>query len=192
MINKRRNSARRLAYAAMLIALDVVLSRFCSINTAGTKIGFAFVPIVVAASLFGPLSAAMIYGISDLIGALLFPIGPYHPGFTLCAALMGFVYGIFLYKPLENESGICVKWKKIRLFPNVVLPSLINNLLFGLLVNTYWVAMLYNKNTYVGWLIIRLTEYAILVPLNIILIPVLLRLCRELRKTIVVKDGRKI
>ena len=190
-MKKRKYSARKLAYAAMLVALDIVLSRFCSINTAALKIGFAIVPIVVAANLFGPLTAAAVYGIADLVGAILFPIGTYHPGFTLCAALSGFVYGIFLYEPSGDERGVYIKWKKVRMFPNIIVPSLVNNLVFGLLINTKWVAMLYGSKTYMGWFTLRLSEYLVLIPLNIILIPVLLRLCREIRKNIAVVDGRK-
>lgn len=174
----------------MLIALEVVLNRFCSINTTAVKIGFSFVPIVVAANLFGPVTAGVVYAAADLVGAMLFPIGPYHIGFTLCAGLMGFVYGLFLYKGEEGD-GIYIKWKEIKLFPNIIVPSLINNLFFGLVVNTKWVSMLYGRKTYLGWFIVRLSEYCILIPLNIILIPVLLKLCGEIRKTIIVKDGRK-
>ena len=43
---------KRIAYLAILVALEIVLNRFCSINTMGLKIGFSFVPIVIAATLF--------------------------------------------------------------------------------------------------------------------------------------------
>lgn len=162
-----------MTYLALLVALEIVLNRFLSINTAGLKIGFAFVPVVVAAALFGPVPAAIVNGLADLLGAVLFPIGPYHPGFTVCAAITGLVYGFFLY---NKDTG------RVPFFPNVVLPALINNLVFGLLINTAWVAMLYGSKTYWGWFLYRLSEYVVLIPVNLILVPVLLRLCRELRK----------
>ena len=130
---QKKIPVRMLTCSAMLVALEVVLNRFCSINTMGLKIGFSFVPIVVAAYLFGPVCAAAVYGAADFLGAILFPIGPYHPGFTVCAAAMGFVYGVFLYGKKD---------RRIRLFPNIVIPSLVNNLIFGLLINTFWVSML--------------------------------------------------
>lgn len=178
---KRNNYVRQLAYMALLVALEVVLNRFCSINTAGLKIGFSFVPIVVAASLFGPVSAAAVYAAADAVGALLFPIGTYHPGFTVSAAVMGAVWGMFLYME-EDEKKTPVKWKRVSMFPNVILPSLFNNLVMGLLVNTYWVSMLYGSKSYSGWFIYRLAEYALLIPLNIILVPVVLKLTGELRQ----------
>ena len=178
---KRNNYVRELTYMAFLVALEVVLNRFCSVNTAGLKIGFAFVPIVVAASLLGPVPAAVVYALADLVGALLFPIGTYHPGFTVSAAVMGAVWGIFLYKA-DNGERTLVRWKKISLFPNVILPSLFNNLMMGLAVNTYWVSMLYGSKSYAGWALYRVTEYALLIPLNILLVPVVLRLTGELKR----------
>lgn len=170
----RRISVRTITYLALLAALEIVLNRFCSINTMGLKIGFSFVPIVVAASLFGPVHAAAVYALADFLGAILFPIGQYHPGFTICAALMGFVWGIFLH----NGSGRAG-------FLNILAPSLINNLVIGLLVNTAWVAMLYGSKTYAGWFLYRLSEYAVLVPLNLVIAPALLRMCRDLRKFVI-------
>lgn len=173
----KKNPVRTITYLALLVALQIVLSRFLSINTAGLKIGFSFVPIVVAAALFGPIPAAIVNALADFLGAVLFPIGPYHPGFTVCAALTGLVYGWFLYIKKEEDD-------RVPFFPNVVLPALISSVVFGLLINTTWVAMLYGSKTYWGWFIYRLPEYIILIPVKLILTPVLLRLCRELRKII--------
>ena len=170
---KKKIPVRILSYTAMLIALEVVLNRFCSINTMGLKIGFSFVPVVAAACLFGPWCAAVVYGMGDFIGAILFPIGQYHPGFTLCAAAMGFVWGLFLRRKTQSKAGMIV---------DVALPSLINNLIFGLLINTCWVAMLYSKNTYWGWFAYRLPEYAVLIPMQILITPVIVKLCAQLKK----------
>ena len=177
-----------MAYLAILIALEVVLNRFCSINTMGLKIGFSFVPVIIAASMFGPAAAGIVYGTADVIGAVLFPIGTYHPGFTLCAAAMGVVYGLFLYAP-KNGQGSFIRWKSVKLFPNVVVPALINNLIFGLVVNTYWVSMLYGSKSYFGWFVFRLSEYAVLIPVTVVLTPAVLRLTGELNK-LVFKNGR--
>lgn len=157
----------------MLVALEVVLNRFLSINTFGLKIGFSFVPIVFAAIFFGPLTAGVIYAVSDFIGAVLFPIGPYFPGFTVSAALMGIIYGIFLYGK-----------EKPKFFKNVLPPVLINSVLLGLFVNTAWVSILYSSKTYWGWFIYRLPEYALLIPVSVLLIPEIARLGRSLKKAI--------
>lgn len=185
-------SLRSMIIMAMLIAMTVMLDRVpgLSIKTPGWKIGFSFVPPMIAAMLLGPVQSAIVYGLSDLIGALLFPFGPYHPGFTVVAALMGFIMGVFLNKRPFAFAGSDREWKKIRFFPNMVVPVVVNCLLLGLVVNTFWVSQLYGSKTYAGWFVYRLLEYAILVPVQLVLIPVLLRLCELLKKAGVVGFSR--
>ena len=168
-----KNKIRILTVSAMLVALEVVLNRFLSINTLGLKIGFSFVPIVFAAICFGPLTAGIVYGISDLIGAILFPIGPYFPGFTVSAFFMGIIYGIFLYGK-----------EKPKFLKNVLPPVIINSIVFGLFINTAWVSVLYSSKGYLGWFIYRLPEYAILIPVSVLLIPQIARISKPLKKTI--------
>ena len=168
---KKYSKLKTICFSAMLIAIEVVLNRFLSINTLGLKIGFSFVPIVIAALLFGGVRAGVIYGLADLIGALLFPIGSYHPGFTVSAFLMGMIYGLFLYKR-----------EKLGLFKNILPPVLINCIVLGLFVNTAWVSWLYSSKSYWGWFIYRLPEYALLIPVSVALIPALFKLSRLLRK----------
>lgn len=170
---RNRDRIKFICFAAILIAIEIVLNRFLSINTAGLKIGFSFVPIIIAAVLFGPVRAGIIYCIADIVGAILFPIGPYFPGFSICAFLMGMTYGAFLYKK-----------EKVGFFRNILPPVIINNVILGLLVNTFWISILYGSKTYWGWFIYRLPEYAVLVPVSAILIPAILKLTEVLRKAV--------
>ena len=93
-----RFSLRTLLTLSLLTALEIVLNRFLSINAWNIKIGFSFVPVVIGAMLYGPLGGAVVGALGDFIGALLFPIGPYFPGFTLTAFLTGAVFGLLLKK----------------------------------------------------------------------------------------------
>ena len=95
---KIRISVRDITLMAMLIAIEIVLSRFCSIQAWNVKIGFAFIAPVTAAILMGPAQAAVVAGVADVLGTLMFPIGPYFPGFTLNSCLNGLVWGLFLHK----------------------------------------------------------------------------------------------
>ncbi|MBR4142523.1 MAG: folate family ECF transporter S component, partial [Firmicutes bacterium] len=84
-----------------------------------------------AAILLGPVEAAVCGGLADFLGATLFPIGTYFPGFTATAALTGLVFGLFFHK--EQTPG--------RVIPAV----LINQFILGLLINTYWISLLYGS-----------------------------------------------
>jgi len=169
-------SAKRICQYALIIALEIVLNRFASFQVLGLKFGLSFIPIALAGMLYGPVWAAVCYGIADIIGALLFPMGAYFPGFTLTVVLMGVVYGLFMYKK-----------DKLRLFPDILCPAIINTCILGLLLNTVWMTILYTSKSFSGWLLYRLPQEAGLLILHIVLSPLLGKLAAALRKAGLVK-----
>ena len=128
---KTKFTTRMLTTLALLTAVEIILSRFLSISAWNIKIGFSFVPIVVAAILFGPLEAGIVAALGDFIGALLFPIGAYFPGFTLTAFLTGCVFGLFLHR----KQG----WLQC------IAAVGINQFILGLFLNTLWISILYGS-----------------------------------------------
>ena len=156
---------------AMLIALAVVLDRFVPVAfTESVKITLTFVPVVIAAALYGPAGGAAVWGFSDLLGALLFPYGPYFPGFTATAALKGVIFGLAFW---GGER---------KFFPLGVLAVLVNNFLIGLGLDTLWIAVLYGKQTYWGYFLTRIPQFAALTAMQLCLIPLLRRLCALIEK----------
>ena len=151
-------STRKLTAMGLLIALEVVLSRFLSINAWNIKIGLSFLPVAAAGILLGPLEAGIVAALADFLGALLFPIGAYFPGFTLTAFLTGLVYGLFL------RSG--------RSFWRVAAAVGINQGILSLLLNTWWISLLYGS-PYGPLLATRVVQCIILTVLQAALIPVL-------------------
>ena len=124
-------NTRTLVTMGLLLAIEIVLSRFVSINAWNIKIGFNFVPVAIAAMLYGPLGGGIVAAMGDFLGAILFPIGPYFPGFTLTAFLTGSVLGLLLKKkttPLRIGAAVAV-----------------NQLVLGLFLNTYWISVLYTS-----------------------------------------------
>ncbi len=151
----RRRHLVMLILLGVLTAMEVVLNRFLSIKTWDLKIGFSFVPVVVAALLYGPLGGGCVAALGDFIGAMLFPNGPFFPGFTLTALLTGIVFGLFLQKK-QTPFGI-------------ILSVAINQLILSLLLNSYWISVLYGS-PYVPLLGTRLIQCAILIPVQIAVI----------------------
>ena len=162
-----RFSTRTLTSMALLIALEIVLSRFLSISAWNTKIGFAFVPVVIAAILLGPLYAGIVGAAADFLGALLFPIGAYFPGFTLTAFLMGLCYGLFLYR---NQS-----------FPRTLGAVAVHQLILSLLLNTLWISVLYGS-PFGPLLVTRLVQSAILTVVQIMVIELIVKALPRLRR----------
>ena len=96
---KNKFSTKMLAVMSILVALEVIIARFGTIRpTQSIKISLDFIPIVAAAVLYGPVPAVIISILADVLGAFLFPVGPYFPGFTLTAALTGLLYGLLLHR----------------------------------------------------------------------------------------------
>lgn len=79
--------------AAVNVVLGLVTSGFTISfgGIAGVKIGLGGLPIILAGILLGPLAGGVVGIVSDLVGFLLVPMGPYMPHFTLTAALTGII-----------------------------------------------------------------------------------------------------
>lgn len=123
---------RTIAISALLIASQVVLARFLSIQTPILTISFSFLPIYLAGLILGWGGATLVALISDLIGALLFPVGSFFFGYTLTTTLTGLVAGLTLYR----RGGIKVDRRFVlRLLICVVI---VTGLLNGGL-NTLWI-----------------------------------------------------
>ena len=120
---------KKITATAMLLALEIILSRFLSNSVWNSKIGFGFVAVALCGALFGPVYALILGGLADFLGAVLFPIGPYFFGFTLTAALTGLCFGIFLYR----------KTNILKILSCVF----INQFLLGLVLNSFWIHLLY-------------------------------------------------
>ena len=162
--SKAKFSTRMLTTLALLTAIEIVLSRFLSISMWNIKIGFSFVPVVAAAILYGPLAAGIVGALADFVGALLFPIGAYFPGFTLTAFLMGAVFGLFL--------------KKEQNLPRAAAAAGINQFILGLFLNTFWISLLYGS-PYLPLLSTRVMQSALLTAVQVVVIPLLARALRS-------------
>ena len=158
-------TTRTLTLTALLTALEIVLSRFLSISAWNMKIGFAFVPVVIAALLLGPVWAGVTAALADFLGAVLFPVGPYFPGFTLTAFLMGAVYGLFLNR--RQSIG------------RILAAVAVHQLALSLLLNTLWISLLYGS-PYGPLLITRLPQCVLLAVVQIVVIQALVRLLPRL------------
>ena len=168
-MSKQKFSTRTLTTLAMLIAIEVILSRFLSVNAWNIKIGFGFIPVVIAAVLYGPLAGGIVGALSDFIGALLFPIGTYFPGFTLSSFLMGVVFGLFLYKKQSWLQGLAAVG--------------INQFILGLFLNTFWISVLYGS-PYVPLLATRVFQSILLTVVQLI--------CIQLMVPILNRYGKKV
>ena len=90
-------TTRKLAVCAMLIALQVVLSKFLMVQlTPSLRLSIDAVPILLAGLWFGVLPGALVGTLSDLVGTVLFPTaGAYFPPLTAAFLLLGVCAGLW-------------------------------------------------------------------------------------------------
>lgn len=160
MQNNRSINTQKLVTIALLVAMYVVINRFGSISTWDVKIGFSFLPVVIGAVLLGPIYGGMIGGMGDLIGALLFPFGPYFPGYTATAFLMGWWYGFVLRKE-QNKKQIVL----------AVIPA---EIICSLLLNTFWTALVYGSS-YIGLFSTRILQFALMSVVKIVTVVIIVK-----------------
>ena len=188
-----RESIRRLAVCAMLLALYIVVNRFLTIPVgAGIKIGLSFIAPMLAAMLYGPFTGAAVYGLGDFLSAILFPQGIYHPGFTLTAALMGLIWGIFAHPyPFRGRNRVLTPTEpKYRVFAFLLMliPAALNCLALGLFANSLWLSQLYGSKTYWGWVVARLPQEGLMTAVNCVCGVAFLPVAQLLRKQGFVKQ----
>ena len=165
-----KKTTLNLAIMAMLTAVEIVLSRFLSIPTPITKIGFAFVPVALAAMLLGPLQAGIVGALGDFLGATLFPIGPFFPGFTLTAFLMGLCYGLFL----KREQKL---WQILAAIG-------IHQFVLSMLLNSCWLWMISTEADKGYWAMVlaRMPQTLLLAAVQLAVIPELANLLPRLKR----------
>ena len=143
---------RTLVTLALFTALYIILERFLSFQMWNMRIGFAFVALAIAGMLYGPLAAGLVGATGDILGMMLFPTGPYFPGFTLTAFLTGTVFGLFLHKKQNKERVVCA--------------VAINQIALSLFLQTLWISVTYGAS-YQALLPTRLTQCLIMIPLQL-------------------------
>lgn len=156
--------------AAMLLAMLIILNRFISIKTEVLVISFTFLPMMLSAIWLGPKYSTIIALLGDFIGAILFPFGPYFPGFTVSSALSGLIYGLFLYNK-GNEMG------NKKLLISLIVSSVIQLIFVNIFVTSLWIHILYGK-AYLAIMASRTVTQLVMIPIHVISIYVLEKFSR--------------
>ncbi|MBQ5904881.1 MAG: folate family ECF transporter S component [Clostridia bacterium] len=154
---KQQETLFTLVCLALLIAMQVVLARFGTINLGITRFSLSFIPVVIAARSFGVLSSVAVYGLGDLVGAIAFPTtGAFNPCFTITAALSGLIFGLFLSKKADI----------MRIIGSV----LCSQVFCTLMLNSFWLWKFYYsaEKGYTAVLLSRLPQSIITAVLQIL------------------------
>lgn len=174
---KAKLSTQTMAVFAILIAAQFVISQFLTFQVWNIKIGFSFIPVVIAARLYGAVGAAEVAGIGDIIGVMFRPVGIWFPPITISAMLVGAIFGLFL--------------KKSDSFIRILISVLISEFVFSLFITPLWLTILYKGNEtdffafYFSTLVSRL--FVQIIPMTIVKLVVITAMLKAMDKIKIVK-----
>lgn len=153
------NKNKLIIISGLIIALNIILTRFINVETPFLRISFGFIANAFGGIILGPFFGGISSALADIIGYLLKPTGPFFPGFTLSAFTGAFIYGLVLRK---NPGSI------FRILVSVLLVTVV----VDLIMNTAWLSILYKK-AWTVYFTARLTKSLIFMPIEVVIIKLL-------------------
>lgn len=100
------STLKKLALSAMLVAMQIILSRYLGIQSSFFQTSFGFVAIATASAVLGPLCGAACAFVADLLGVLLAGTGAYFPLFAINEIAYALLYGVFLHTPRRSPLRV--------------------------------------------------------------------------------------
>ena len=138
-------STRNMVIMAALIALQIILSRYLSIQASETlRISFETVPLALAGMWLGPVGGMIVALISDLLGTIISGYGVWFPPIALgpifFAAFCGFGTKYLFRSSLAESRDL---WKVILI---TTVAGIINAFLIGIPTTTLYQMIVVGKD----------------------------------------------
>lgn len=121
-----------LAYAAVICALRVAVKSLSVPIAPGVYLSFDCYINAVGAMVYGPLTALLVGAVSDTIGGVLFPKGPYFFPFIAVEMLSGFIFALFLWRKKLTAPRLLLAKFTVNFVCNIVLNSAIQKWYYAL------------------------------------------------------------
>ena len=122
---------RCLTLGALVTALSIALGSFYLVVGINLRVYVTFIVKSLGCAVYGPIVGAIVAFLSDTIGFLLFPSGPYFPGYLLNEILAVGIYSLFLYRERFHWLRALAAKALINYLINVLLGCLWSYLLYG-------------------------------------------------------------
>lgn len=177
--NKKINSkmsVQTIATLAILMAAQVVIAQLLTIHTFDIKISLSFIPIVIAARLYGAYGGAVVAGIGDIVGYIVHPVGAWFPPITITYAVVGIMFGLF--------------FKKKYNITRILIAVIISEWVFSLFITTFWISVLgYNSQDTMFWdfyftkVALRIPQVVVHTVLKAVIIPVMFKAMDRIKFT---------
>ena len=141
-------STRNLILMAALIAMQIILARFLSIQVNDIlRISFESVPVILAGMWLGPLSGAIVALVADILGTIIHGYGVWFPPIALGPILVGVISGLSTKYVFRSDlSSTRESWKVVA---TVLVAGIVNSFLVGTVTTTmYSIIVMGNTNAF--------------------------------------------
>lgn len=141
-------STRNLILMAALIAMQIILARFLSIQVSDIlRISFESVPVILAGMWLGPLSGAIVALVADILGTIIHGYGVWFPPIALGPILVGVISGLSTKYVFRSDlSSTRESWKVVA---TVLVAGIVNSFLVGTVTTTmYSIIVMGNTNAF--------------------------------------------
>lgn len=151
-------NTRMLAFAAIIVALRVLVKFIKIPLAADLSLAFDCYVNSVGSVVYGPLMALAVGAVSDTLGCILAPTGPYFFPFILQEMSSGFIFALFLWRRKITLSQVL--WSKftVNFVCNIVLGSL--------LMKWYYLWLYGGEKVYNLLNLVRIVKNLVLFPLE--------------------------
>lgn len=137
-------NTRNLVMMAALIAVQIVLARYLSIQVhEGLRISFETIPLALAGMWLGPVAGVLVALLSDILGVVIYGYGVYFPPISLGPMVFALLCGLstkYVFRSSLSETRDA--WKAAL---TVVVASIVNTFGIGLLTTTWYQMLFANK-----------------------------------------------
>lgn len=172
-------STRNLILMAALIAMQIILARFLSIQASEIlRISFESIPVILAGMWLGPLSGAVVALVADILGTVISGYGIWFPPIALGPIMVGVISGLSTKYVFRSDlSSTRESWKVIL---TVIVAGIINSFVIGPVTTTlYSILVMGNTNAFTVLLgtnfIGRLTTKPVSILVNALIVTVVNR-----------------
>ena len=123
-------SVRNVAMMAALVAMQIILARFLSIQASDTlRVSFESIPVILAGMWLGPVSGALVALIADILGTIISGYGVWFPPIALGPVMVAVISGLstkYIFK--SDLTAARDTWKVLV---TVIVAGILNSFVMG-------------------------------------------------------------
>ena len=156
---------RMLVFAALIIALRVALKAVKIPIAPSVEINTAFLVNAFGAMVYGPVVAVLGAAVSDTLGVILVPSGPYFFPFIFTEMAGSLIFALFLYRAEVSIPRLVLSRFCICFFVNIVMTE-------PIMIRYY---QLFMTTQYAPFQVVRIVKNMMLFPVEAVILAVVFR-----------------